>query len=124
MPDAGIRTDQEAAVVEAARDENRQGDERCTVSAGNDVGGGSHLAHVEFDLTDHSTVRRDLRNDLNEVRSNAFEVPLAVQKGRCVRIARNCDVQCDVVGQGSSLVVNAERLPPLSNLKLFLSQTD
>src|SRR5258707_15820806 len=54
MRDAGIRTDQEAAVVEAARDENRQRDERCTVSAGNDVGGGSDLAHVEFDLTDHS----------------------------------------------------------------------
>src|SRR6266478_1231029 len=102
MPDAGIRTDQQAAVVEATRDENRQRDERCAVSTGNDVGGGSDLAHVEFDLTDHSTVRRDLRNHRNE--------------------ARSCYVQCDVVGQGSSLVVNAERPPLLSNSKRLLSQ--
>src|SRR5260370_1914675 len=117
MPDGGIRTDQQAAVVEATRDEKRERDERCAVSAGNDVGGGSDLAHVEFDLTDHSTVRCDLRNDLNEVRGNAFDVHLAVQKGRCVRIARTCDVQCDVVAQGSSLVLNSSRPPLLSNSK-------
>src|SRR5215467_15626103 len=99
MPDAGIRTDQQAAVVEATSDKNRQRDERRAVSAGNDVGRWRDLAHVEFDVTDHSTVRGDLRNHLNEIRRNAFDANRAIEERRGVRIARNCDVQFDVIRQ-------------------------
>src|SRR6266851_6736438 len=105
MFDPGIRTDQQPAVVEATRNENWQRDERGTIGTGNDIGRGGDFADVEFDLTNHSTERRDLWNHLNEIRSNTFDRNLAIQKRSRVRQARNCDVQFDVIGQGYSLVL-------------------
>jgi hypothetical protein len=106
MFDSCVRADQEPAVVEAAHDENRQGNERSPIRAGDDVGGRGDLADVELDPADHAAERADLRNDLNEVRRDAGNRHLAAQQGRRVGIARDCEVQLHVVGQGVLFLLN------------------
>src|SRR5262249_4861601 len=65
--DAGIRTHDEAAVVEAPHQENRQRNERSAERAGDHVGRGRHLADVEFDIAHHAAECADDGHDLDEV---------------------------------------------------------
>ena len=65
--DPGIGTHDEAAVMEAPHQEDRQRNERCAERARDHVGRGRHLAHVELDIAHHSAERADDGHDLDEV---------------------------------------------------------
>ena len=65
--DAGIGAHDEAAVMKAAHQEDRQRNEGSAERAGDHVGRRCHLADVELDIAHHAPERADDGHDLDEV---------------------------------------------------------
>jgi hypothetical protein len=97
--DPGIRAYQQAAMVKAAHDEDRQRDERRAIGTGDDVSGRRQFADVEFDVAHHAAEGADLRLDGDELGVHAFDGNGSVADGRRVRVFSDGDLEVDFFGQ-------------------------
>jgi hypothetical protein len=84
--DAGVRTHEQAAMMEAAHDEHRQRDKGCAIGAGDDIGGRGQFADIEFDVAHHAAERADLRLNRHEFRVHALDGNGAVADRRRMRM--------------------------------------
>ena len=96
--DAGIGTNQQPAMVEAAGDENRQRDEGRAVSARDDIGRRRDLADIELDLPHHATEGADLRDHFDEIGLTP-SIGISPLRRAAVRIIRNRDIKLDLISQ-------------------------
>src|SRR3984893_1925078 len=91
--DACIGTHHEAAVMKAAHQKDRQGNERSAERARDHVSRGCHLADVELHIPDHTPECPDNRHDLDEVRLNACDGNRPVLEGLGMTVAGDGNFQ-------------------------------
>ncbi len=93
LADARVRPHDEAAMMEAPHQEDRQRDVGRAPRPRDHVGRRSHLADVEFDVTHHAAKGLDDRHDLDEVGIDALNRDVAVLDCACVSVAADRDLQ-------------------------------
>src|SRR5262245_4081150 len=93
IADVGVRAHQQSTMMKAARDKDRQSNERPTERTGHDVGCRGNLANVEFDVADHAPIGGDLRLNLDEIGSNPLDRDAARKDGPCVGVVGNSEIQ-------------------------------
>ena len=111
--DAGIRPHDEAAVMEAPHEEDRQRDEGRAARARDHVGGGRQLADVELDVAHHAAERGDDRHHLDEVRLDVPDRDVCGLQGAGVAVAADRDLQARLVCHLFVLLLQQARWAPL-----------
>ena len=103
--DAGLRVDQDGAVMEGAHQEDRQRREPLPMRPGADVGGDRHLADVELEPAHHAPEGVDERIHLHEIEFEAARPHGAVLEGLVVALR---------AGHGSELGSGHRRFAPVT----------
>ncbi len=101
--DPGIRPHDEAAVMKAAHEEDRQRDVGSTVRARDHIGRRRHLADVELELAHHPPEGLDDRLHLDDIGVDAFDRHAAVLDRGGVAVAADRDLQPGPLGTGRYL---------------------
>jgi len=82
--------------------QDRQADERRTVSTGDDISGRRQFADIKFDVAHHASKRADLWLDRDELGIHALNGNGTVADSRGMRMLSDCDFEWDFLGQLNS----------------------